>query len=222
MAKPKVQKNYPLKDSVYLIELLKGLALTWKHFIFNVKASFRKGPHTIPTTWQYPEDRRPISPIFRGEHMLMLDEQGRELCVGCGMCAKVCPAKCITVDNSKVPEGQEDRYAGKTYSKKFNIDLLRCIFCGFCEESCPKGAIVLGQGYELASYTPEGCQLGKDRLLENYKKAKATGTLKPQAKPVPVAGAKKAEVTAEGGGEAKAEAPKKVVKKVDKKAGEGA
>ncbi len=225
MAKPEVQKNYSLKDSIYLVELLKGLVLTWKHFIFNIGASFRKGPHTIPTTWQYPEDRRPISPIFRGEHMMMLDETGRELCVGCGMCAKVCPAKCITVDNSKVPEGQEDRYAGKTYSKNFNIDLLRCIFCGFCEEACPKGAIVLGQGYELAAYTHEGCQLGKDRLLENYKKAKASGTLKPALKPVPVAGAaQKAEATSavpEGASKAKPEVTKKVLKKAEKKAGEG-
>ncbi len=195
MAKPVVEKRYTLSERIYLVEILKGMVLTWRHFIFNFRASFRPGPHTVPTCWQYPEDRREISPIFRGEHMLLLDEQGRELCVGCGMCAKACPAQCITVKMAKVPEGEEGRYAGKTCSQSFNIDLLRCIFCGFCEETCPKGAIVLGQGYELARYTPEECQLGKERLISNFRDAKAKGTLKPPRKPVPVAGeaAKEAE-----------------------------
>ncbi|MGC9022853.1 MAG: NuoI/complex I 23 kDa subunit family protein, partial [Dissulfurimicrobium sp.] len=140
-------------------------------------------PHTVPTTWQYPEDRREISPVFRGEHMLLLDEEGREKCIGCGICAKTCPAKCITVVNAKVPEDLQSHYAGKTYSASFNIDLLRCIFCGFCEEACPKNAIVLGQGYELARYTKDECLLTKERLLENYRRAKESGTLKSPRKP---------------------------------------
>ncbi len=180
MAKPVVEKKYSFLDSIYLFEILKGMVLTMRHFIFNFFASFRPGPHTIPTTWQYPEDRREISPIFRGEHMLMLDEQGRELCVGCGMCAKICPAKCITVEMAKVKEGEESKYAGKTHCKNFNIDLLRCIFCGFCEETCPKSAIELGQGYELSRFTKEECQLGKERLLKNYHWAKKNNKLKPK------------------------------------------
>ncbi|MEF3168033.1 MAG: NADH-quinone oxidoreductase subunit I [Deltaproteobacteria bacterium] len=197
MSKPAVEKRYTLSERVYLVEILKGLVLTWRHFMFNFRASFRPGPHTVPTCWQYPEDRREISPVFRGEHMLCLDEQGRELCVGCGMCAKTCPAQCITVKMAKVAEGEEGRYAGKTYSQGFNIDLLRCIFCGFCEEACPKGAIVLGQGYELARYTPGECQLGKERLLANFRKAKEEGKLKPKKRPVPVAGEAAKEAGAE-------------------------
>lgn len=189
MAKPVVKKSYTFAERIYIVELLKGLALTWKHFIFNVKASFRPGPHTVPTTWQYPEDRREISPNFRGEHLLLLDEMGREKCVGCGMCAKICPAQCIMVEMAKVGEGEETRYAGKTYCKSFSIDLLRCIFCGFCAETCPKEAIALGQGYELSQYTSDACHLTKEKLLANYQSAKTQGKLPPPRKAVPVAGA---------------------------------
>jgi NADH-quinone oxidoreductase subunit I len=196
MAKPVVEKKYTLGERVYLLEILKGMGLTWKHFMFNVKASFRPGPHTVPTTWQYPEDRREISPVFRGGHMMALDDQGREKCVGCGMCAKTCPAKCITVKRGKVAEGEESRYAGKTYCAEFEIDLLRCIFCGFCAEACNKDALMLGQDYELASYTPEGCQRTKEIMIESYRRHKAAGTLRPPAKPVPVAEPPAAEVKA--------------------------
>ncbi len=193
MAKPVVEKTYTLGERVYLLEILKGMGLTIRHFVSNVSASFRPGPHTVPTCWQYPEDRREISPVFRGEHLLTLDDKGREKCVGCGMCARACPAKCITVKRGKVAEGQEDKYAGKTFCEDFKIDLLRCIFCGFCEEACPKGAIMLGKGYELARYTGAECQLTKERMLENFHREKEAGILKEPRKPVPVAGAKKAE-----------------------------
>ncbi len=192
MARPVVEKKYSFTERIYLYEIVKGLGLTWKHFVKNFAFSLKRGPHTVPTCWQYPEDRREISPVFRGEHLLLLDDQGREKCVGCGMCERVCPAKCITVKRGKVEEGQEGKYAGKTYCEEFKIDLLRCIFCGFCEETCPKGAIVLGKGYELARYTPEECQLTKEKMLANYHYEKEAGILKPPRKPVPVEGAAKA------------------------------
>jgi NADH-quinone oxidoreductase subunit I len=187
MAKPVVKKEYTLSERIYLWEILKGMKLTWGHFWFNFKACWRPGPHTIPTCWQYPEDRtREISPIFRGEHMLQRDDKGREVCIACGMCAKICPAKCITIKKGKREEGEEDKYAAKTYPASFEVDLLRCIFCGFCEETCPKNAIVLSQEYELARYTKEECILDKRKLLLNYRKAKEQGKLKPPKKPVPV------------------------------------
>ncbi|PXF56063.1 MAG: hypothetical protein C4B57_01020 [Deltaproteobacteria bacterium] len=187
MAKPVVKKEYTLGERIYLWEILKGLRLTWRHFVFNVRASFRPGPHTIPTCWQYPEDRtREISPVFRGEHMLQRDDKGREKCIACGMCAKICPAKCITIKKGKREEGEEDKYAAKTYPASFEVDLLRCIFCGFCQEVCPKQAIVLSQNFELARYTREECILDKRRLLANYRKAKEEGRLRPPRKPVPV------------------------------------
>ncbi len=211
MAKPVVKKKYTLTERVYLIEIIKGLGLTFKHFVFNVRASFRPGPHTVPTCWQYPEDKREIAPIFRGAHMFMLDDQGRIKCVGCGMCARACPAKCITVKRGKVAEGEESKYAGKTYPEEFVVDLTRCIFCGFCEEACPKGAIVLGPEYELAQYTREECQLTKEGLLANYYKAKEEGKLKPPKKPVPVAAP--AKPAAKKAGAAKAAAAKKAAAK---------
>jgi len=187
MAKPVVKKKYTLGERVYLLEILKGMALTWRHFVFNVRASFRPGPHTVPTTWQYPEDRtREISPIFRGLHMLCLDEKGREKCIACGTCAKTCPAKCITIKKGKRKEGEEDKYASKMYCASFDIDLLHCIFCGFCQEACPKEAIVLGREFELAQYTREECHLDKQKLLSNYHKAKEEGKLRPPRKAVPV------------------------------------
>ncbi|MFO8241373.1 MAG: NADH-quinone oxidoreductase subunit I [Dissulfuribacterales bacterium] len=221
MAKPVVKKEYTLSERIYLWEILKGMKLTWGHFWFNFKACWRPGPHTIPTCWQYPEDRtREISPVFRGEHYLQRDDKGREVCIACGMCAKICPAKCITVKKGKREEGEEDKYASKTYPASFQIDLLRCIFCGFCEETCPKNAIVLGREFELARFSKEECILDKRKLLLNYRKAKEEGKLKPPKKPVPVVPAPPKPEKA-GGGEAKnskptaaGKAPKKPVEKV--------
>ncbi len=203
MAKPVVKKEYTFLERIYLWEIIKGLRLTWKHFTFNFKASLKKGPHTVPTCWQYPEDRRPISPVFRGAHMLCLNDEGKELCVGCGMCARICPAKCITVKRGKPEPGTEDKYAGKTICTEFTIEMLRCIFCGFCEETCPKGAIKLGQEYELAEYTMEACLYDKERLLQNFQKAKVEGKLKPEPKPVPVAGVDKKKVASKAAAKSK-------------------
>ncbi len=211
MAKPVVKREYTFGERIYLWEILKGLKITWKHFTFNVRASLRKGPHTVPTCWQYPWDKREISPIFRGEHMLTLDDEGREKCIGCGMCARTCPAACITVKRGKVKEGEEHKYVAKTYCEEFEIDLLRCIFCGFCEETCPKDAIKLGQGYELADYSREACLANKDRLMANFFKAKEEGKLKPPRKPVPVVKVEKKGPAKKQAGEVKA--PKKTTKK---------
>ncbi len=216
MPKPVVKKEYPLSVRIYLWEILKGLGITWRHFVKNIRYSFRKGPHTVPTTWQYPEDRRPISPNFRGAHMLQLNEKGQELCVGCGMCAKACPAKCITVKRGKPAEGEEDRYAGKTMCEEFTIDMLRCIFCGFCEEACPKNAIVLGQGHELAEYTMEACIYDKAKLIANFEEAKAAGKLKPKPKKVPVEAPPKAEAKKPAAKPAAKAAPKDKAKPVEK------
>ncbi len=209
MGKPEVKRDYTLGERLYLVEIVKGLGITWKHFMKNFRASLQKGPHTVPTCWQYPWDKREISPIFRGEHMLLLDEEGREKCVACGMCQRVCPAKCITIKRGKVKEGEEAKYAGKTYCASFEIDLLRCIFCGLCEEACNKGAIVLGQGYELADFSRQACVADKKRLIGNFLRAKEEGRLKPKRPPVPVAGAKDAKAAgpqkakSAGGGQGK-------------------
>ncbi len=219
MAKPVVKRKYTLTERVYLVEIIKGLGLTFKHFVFNVRASFRPGPHTIPTCWQYPEDRtREISILFRGAHMLILDDKDRVKCVACGMCARGCPAKCITIKRGKVAEGQESKYAGKTFPEEFEIDLSRCIFCGFCEEACAKGAIMLGPEFELAQYTRDACILKKEGMIANYYKAKEQGKLKPPRKKVPVAAPPKKAAPVKKAAASKASAAS--AKKSDTKAGE--
>lgn len=129
-----------------IIPLLKGLWLTLKRF-FSKKV-----------TIQYPEERRPISPRWRGLHYFEKNPAGETLCVACGLCVAVCPARCITLEIYE-PEG------GTRYPARYEIDALRCIFCGFCQEACPVNAIKLGQNYEYVHYKREDFLLTKDKLL---------------------------------------------------------
>ncbi len=112
-----------------------------------------------PITQNYPEERRTPYPRFHGLHMLLRDEEGREKCVACGLCAAVCPARCITVE-----AGENEN--GVKYAQHYQIDISRCIFCGYCVEACPVGAILLGGDYELADHTRESMIYAKERLLQ--------------------------------------------------------
>jgi len=135
-----------LIKTISFIEILKGMALTLK----------RMFSHAV--TIQYPTERRPIAPGYRGEHALAKNPEGKAKCVGCGLCAAICPSQCISVTREK---GQVTKY---------EIEVLRCIFCGFCMEVCPYGAVVLTENYEFSSYNKEGLYLKKDRLLSNWDK----------------------------------------------------
>lgn len=106
-----------------LWELLKGLALTGRHF-FRPKI-----------TIQYPEEKTPISPRFRGLHALRRYPNGEERCIACKLCEAVCPALAITIES-------ELRADGTRRTTRYEIDLFKCIYCGFCEESCPVDSIV--------------------------------------------------------------------------------
>ena len=115
-----------LKDffsSFLLLEMLKGMKLTGRHF-------FQK-----KVTVQFPEERTPQSPRFRGLHALRRYENGEERCIACKLCEAVCPALAITIDS-------EQRADGTRRTTRYDIDLFKCIFCGFCEESCPVDSIV--------------------------------------------------------------------------------
>jgi NADH-quinone oxidoreductase subunit I len=109
--------------SIVLLELLKGLALTGRH-LFARKI-----------TIQYPEEKTPQSPRFRGLHALCRYPNGEERCIACKLCEAVCPALAITIE----PDQRDD---GSRRTTRYDIDLTKCIFCGFCEEACPVDAIV--------------------------------------------------------------------------------
>ncbi len=145
--------------AVTLVDLFKGLALTGSVWVRSIIT-----PRQVLVTRPYPEVKRPAFPNFKGHHGFLLNEDGSLKCVGCGICAGVCPAKAIRVyteegkDHEKVVVGYE-------------IDAFRCIYCGFCQEACPKDAIVLTRLYELADYDNRACYRWKmDRLVEVGKK----------------------------------------------------
>ena len=127
------------------IEIFQGMALTLRKMF----------SHAV--TIQYPKERRHIAPGFRGQHALA-KSQGQAKCVGCGLCATICPSQCISITRSK---GQVEKY---------EVDILRCIYCGFCVEACPYGAIVLTENYEYSAYKKEDLLLKKDRLLSDWDK----------------------------------------------------
>lgn len=118
-----------------------------------------------PVTIEYPEIKRKLPSRSRGRHHLTKWEDGLERCVGCELCAIVCPSQAIYVkpaaNNPEDPNSHGERYASD-----FQINMLRCIYCGLCEEACPTGAIVLGNNYELSGYTRESLIFTKEMLTE--------------------------------------------------------
>jgi NADH-quinone oxidoreductase subunit I len=110
-------------SSLMLVELLKGMQLTGRYFLAR------------KITVQFPEERTPISPRFRGLHALRRYPNGEERCIACKLCEAVCPAMAITIES-------EQRDDGTRRTTRYDIDLTKCIFCGMCEESCPVDSIV--------------------------------------------------------------------------------
>lgn len=157
-----------LLEKAYLPAIFKGMSITFGHI-------FKKKP-----TINYPEKTRPFSPVFRGLHILNRDEEGRENCTACGLCAVACPAEAITMEAAERKAGEENLYREEKYAAKYEINMLRCIFCGLCEEACPKDAIYLSETFAPANYQRQGFIYGKDDLLiphpvtekEAYEKAK--------------------------------------------------
>lgn len=152
-AKPVDRSPLTFMERIYLPAILKGMFITFKH-IFQRKA-----------TVNYPEVKRPFSPVFRGLHILNRDEEGRERCTACGLCAVSCPAEAITMEAAERKVGEEHLYREEKYAAKYEINMLRCIFCGFCEEACPKDAIYLTETFAPSNYQRKGFIYGKDDLL---------------------------------------------------------
>ncbi len=160
-AKQVSNKRMTLVERLYLPAMIGGMLITIRHF-FRVKRP----------TIKYPEQKRPISPIYRGQHVLKRDEQGRERCTACGLCAVACPAEAITMVAAERKPGEEKLYREEKYAAVYEIDMLRCIYCGDCEEACPKEAIFLTDRIVQADYLRKPFVFGKDELVEPMDPAK--------------------------------------------------
>jgi NADH-quinone oxidoreductase subunit I len=120
-----------------------------------------------PVTIQYPEEKTPVYPRFRGRHKLhRFEDTGLEKCVGCSLCAAACPADCIRVVAAENPSDPAKRVsAGERYAEVYEINLSRCIFCGYCEVACPFDAITMGHEYEMSDYNRADLIFTKEMLL---------------------------------------------------------
>lgn len=151
-------KEQSFAEKIYFPAIIKGMAITFSHL-------FKKRP-----TIMYPEVKRPIAPLWRGQHVLKRDENGAERCTSCGMCAVACPAEAITMESGERKKGEEHLYREEKYAKMYEINMLRCIFCGLCEEACPKEAIFLTDRLVDAEYERDTFIYGKDILVEKIDK----------------------------------------------------
>ena len=133
-------------QSFVLGEIWKGMRLTGRHFLSR------------KVTVQYPEEKTPLSPRFRGLHALRRYENGEERCIACKLCEAVCPALAITIES-------DVRDDGTRRTTRYDIDLTKCIFCGFCEESCPVDAVVETNVLEYHGEKRGDLYFTKDMLL---------------------------------------------------------
>lgn len=132
----------------FLWELLQGLAITFR-YMFKQKV-----------TLNYPFEKGPISPRFRGEHALRRYPDGEERCIACKLCEAICPAQAITIEVNSAASGPRQ-------TSRYDIDMTKCIYCGFCQEACPVDAIVEGPNFEYATETREELMYDKSKLLAN-------------------------------------------------------
>jgi NADH-quinone oxidoreductase subunit I len=153
-----VRPERSLASRLYLLEVVRGLAVTMGHMLRNIVAQQR-----MPTL-EFPETQRTLPPRFRGRHRLMKKADGTPRCVACMMCPTACPADCIHIEASESPQADVEKIP-----VRFEIDLMRCIFCGYCVEACPKDAIRMDTGIftNLAATRREDFVVTMDRMLND-------------------------------------------------------
>lgn len=142
-------------EKLYLPAILKGMMVTLRHMLKRRK------------TVKYPEEIREFAPVYRGMHVLKRDEQGRENCTACGLCAVACPAEAITMTAAERTKDEKHLYREEKYASIYEINMLRCIFCGLCEEACPKEAIFLTDRLVPTQFERGEFIYGKDKLVES-------------------------------------------------------
>jgi NADH-quinone oxidoreductase subunit I len=134
--------------SIFFWEFLKSFWLSFRYMA---------GPKA---TLNYPFEKGPISPRFRGEHALRRYPNGEERCIACKLCEAICPAQAITIE-------AEPREDGSRRTTRYDIDMVKCIYCGLCQEACPVDAIVEGPNFEYSTETREELYYNKEKLLSN-------------------------------------------------------
>ena len=135
--------------ALFLWEFATGFVLAMRYF-FAAKV-----------TLNYPFEKGPLSPRFRGEHALRRYPNGEERCIACKLCEAICPAQAITI------EAGPRRNDGTRRTTRYDIDMVKCIYCGLCQEACPVDAIVEGPNFEFAAETREELYYDKEKLLAN-------------------------------------------------------
>ena len=139
-----------LLETILQVEILQGMALTLRKLF------------SPPITRQYPKEKPPMYPGFRGQHALVRDPLTKESkCVGCMRCVTVCPSRCIRIRC----HAQDD---GTQQVESYSIEALRCVFCGYCVEVCPVGAITMTEVFEYATYDRADILFDKEALLRNW------------------------------------------------------
>lgn len=152
-------KEMTLAEKIYLPAILKGMGITFGHAVKTLV----KGP----PTFTFPEVQKPRAKVWRGHHVLKRDDEGRERCTACGLCAVACPAEAITMTAAERKNDEKHLYRDEKYAAVYEINMLRCIFCGMCEDACPKSAIYLTDRLVEPENNRISFIYGKDKLVED-------------------------------------------------------